>query len=223
MTVLDVHTTRPHRLPAAVRTMRRVLPRAGCGLPAAVLVDPMVAAWVRAHGVTVHADGFAELGLVRGCGVPAEQVVWRCGATAVNISGALANGVSRFVVSQEHHLRHLAAVPGGAASVHVDLACRAPAQPATVDVVGMHCEVGDSGPEAWAAATGRLLGRIAGMRSQGVEVMRIGLVGGSATAWLRCDKQELTTVASAVEDALDDGCARWRLPRPAVTLGPARL
>lgn len=216
-----MHAAHPHRLRASVRAVRRVLPRAGCGLPAALLTDPLVSAWVRAHGVTVHARGGDELALVRGSGVAPEQVVWRCGATAVSISGALTSGVTRFVACTEHHLEVLAAFSGGTAAVHLDLGCPV-AGADMLGVIGMHCEIRSSEPDDWAAAAGRLLGRLASLRSRGAEVTRISLLGGSATPWLRADKQELTSIASAVDEAIDDGCARWRLARPAVTLGPSR-
>lgn len=230
--VLDTDAVRPHRLRASVRAVRRVLPRAGCCLPAALLTDPLVSAWVRAHGVTVHVRGVDELVLVHNSGVAPEQVAWQCASTAVSISGALAGGVTRFVACNERHLEALATLSGGAASVHLDLGCDVGgALPVDVvgthvvgiHVVGIHCEVPDSVPVQWAVTAGRLLGRMAQLRGQGVHVTRISLIGGSASAWLHADRRLLTSFAAAVDDAIDDGCGRWRLPRPAVTLGPATV
>ena len=222
MTVADTFAAHPHRLRVSMRAVRRVLPRAGCGLPATLLTDPLVAAWVRAHGVTVHAHRPEELGLASATGVSPAQVVWRCGATPVGISGALSSGVTRFVASTDRHLAVLAAFSGGAAAVHLDLACSGPEDhPAGVDVVGLHCALAESEPIEWAAAAGRLLGRIAALRHRGVVATRISLCGGPAKPWLEGDKSELTAIAAAVEDAIDEGCERLRLPRPAVTLGPS--
>ncbi|MGA9374402.1 MAG: hypothetical protein WBV64_05135, partial [Mycobacterium sp.] len=57
-----------HRLPVSMRAIRRLLPLAGCGLPAGVLSDPSVAAWVRAHGMTVYAGDVEELEMTCRCG-----------------------------------------------------------------------------------------------------------------------------------------------------------
>ncbi|MGU3655026.1 hypothetical protein [Mycolicibacterium sp. A43C] len=224
MTDLDTHAGHPHRLRVAVRTVRRVLPKSGCGLPAALLIDPLVSAWVRAHGVTVHVGDAGELGLVRAGGVPADQVLWRCGQSAVATSGALACGVTRFVASTRRHLTILSDLAGGVASVHLDPDCLlAGGPPAGVDVVGMHVTVASADPDAWAAAAHRLLGHIAGLRRDGVEVTRMSLAGGSAGTWLRAEKHQLMAMASAVDESIDDGCARWRVPRPAVMLGPITM
>ncbi|MCF6388101.1 hypothetical protein L2K20_14070 [Mycobacterium sp. MBM] len=223
MTDLDTHACSPHRLRASIRSVRRVLPRASCGLPAALLVDPMVAAWVRGHGVTVYAGDAHGLGLVGAAGVPPEQVVWQCGPSPIGISGALSCGVRRFVASAPGQLNTLADLAPGAASVHLDHGCVMDAGPAVaVGVIGIHCCVGTSVPTQWGSAAELLLARIAGLRRLGVDVTRISLVGGPADAWLRADKNELMALASAVDDAIDEGCARWRLPRPALTLGPSR-
>ncbi|MGN7782226.1 hypothetical protein ACTJJE_22310 [Mycolicibacterium sp. 22603] len=221
MTDLDTHAGHPHRLRVAVRTVRRVLPKSGCGLPAPLLIDPLVSAWVRTHGVTVHVGDAAELGLVRAGGVPADQVLWRCGPSAVAISGALACGVTRFVASTRRHLTVLSELAAGAASVHLDPDCLlATGPPAGVEVVGVHGAVVSAEPDAWAVSAHRLLGHLAGLRRDGVEVTRMSLAGGSAATWLRADKHQLMAMASAVDEAIDDGCARWRVPRPTVMLGP---
>ncbi len=205
-----------------MRVVRRVLPKSACGLPAVLLADPLVSAWVRAHGVSVYVADAWELGLVRSAGVAPEQVLWRCGSSSVGISGALSCGVTRFVASTPRHLNVLAELTGGAAAVHLDLGCLlADYRPTGLDVVGIHCSVDSSEPLLWADAAAQLLGRVAALRRDGAEVTRISLDGGPATAWLRADKQLLTAIASAVDDAIDDGCARWRLPRPVLTLGPA--
>jgi diaminopimelate decarboxylase len=90
-------------------------------------------------------------------------------------------------------------------------------------VIGLHTDIDDSsGSENWGAATERLLCRMALMRTCGLSLTRISLAGGSAALWLAGGAQELTAVASAIDEALDEGCARWRLPRPAITVAPLR-
>lgn len=210
-----------HRLPVSMRAIRRLLPLAGCGLPAVVLTDPSVAAWVRAHGVTVYAGGDDELDLAGQCGVRPAQLVLRCGATAEPIVGALDLGVNRFVVSCEQHVDVLVACAHHDTYVHVDGECAAVVGEGCLDIIGLHCDVQASGPLDWGAATGRLLGRIASMRGGGSALTRISLTGGPMGIWMDGDKAELRAIASAVDDAIDEGCARWRLPRPSVTFAPS--
>lgn len=128
--------------------------------------------------------------------------------------------MARFVVATERHVDTLAMCEQPL--IHVYLAERGPAVigERRLDICGMHCDVdGSGGAPAWGAAADRLLGRIALMRTCGLALTRISLAGGTASPWLSASG-EVTEIASAVDDALDEGCARWRLPRPAVALAP---
>lgn len=208
-------------MPVSMRAIRRQLPLAGCGLPATVLSDPSVAAWVRAHGVTVYAGDGDELDLTGRCGVRPAQVVLRCGGTAEPIVGALDLGVNRFVVTSERHIDVLMACAHHDTYVHVDDECPTVVGRGCLDVIGLHCEVRASGPPDWGAAAERLLGRIAQLRTDGSALTRISLTGGPMAVWMQGDKAELKAIAAAVDDAIDEGCARWRLPRPSVTFAPS--
>lgn len=222
MTDIDMPATpQRHRLPVSMRAIRRLLPLAGCGLPAAVLTDPSVAAWVRTHGVTVFAGDGDELGLAGRCGVRPGQVVLRCGRAAEPILDALDLGVNRFVVSCERHVDVLMACAHHDTYVHVDDECPAVVGEGCLAVIGLHCDVRASGPLDWGVAAGRLLGRIAQLRTDGSALTRISLTGGSTAVWMEGDKGELKAIAAAVDDAIDEGCARWRLPRPSVTFAPS--
>jgi diaminopimelate decarboxylase len=221
MTVLDVPLV-AHHLPASIRSVRRILPMAGCALPAAPLQNPVVAEWVRRHKVAVMVCGDDELDLVRAVGVRPVHVVLRCCPMTQTIRRAAALGVVRYVVSTD---RHIDALTGCAAPAkHVYLADQGPAalSERLRDVVGMHGDVDDSrGVHEWGAAAERLLGRMALMRERRLTLTRISLTGGSAATWLAGGGHELTAIATAIDEALDEGCARWRLPRPAVALAPS--
>lgn len=58
------------------------------------------------------------------------------------------------------------------------------------------------------------------MKTCGLPLARISLAGGAIRSWRDGDAATLHYVASAVNDALEEGCARWRLPRPATALAP---
>ncbi len=204
-----------------MRVIRRLLPLAGCGLPAAVLGDPAVADWVRAHGVTVYAGDSTEMDLAGWCRVPVAQVVLRCGGAAEPIREAVAAGVQRFVVSTGQQAGVLASCAPPGTLVHVDHGCPAVPDEGGLDVIGLHSDVGGYAPVDWGTAAGQLLGRIAQMRSGGPPLTRISLTGGPTAAWIDGDKSELGAIATAVDEAIDEGCARWRVPRPSVTFVPS--
>ena len=204
-----------------MRVIRRLLPLAGCGLPAAVLDDPAVADWVRTHGVTVYASDSTEVDLASRCGVPVAQVVLRCGGSDEPIRHAAAAGVQRFVVSTGHQLGMLIPCAPPGTLVHVDHGCPAVPAPGCLDVIGLHCDVAGCTPTDWGSAAERLLGRIAQLRSGGPPLTRISLTGGPTAAWIDGDRSALAAIAAAVDEAIDDGCARWRLPRPTVTFAPS--
>lgn len=221
MTVLDVPLA-PHHLPAAIRSVRRILPMAGCALPATSLRDPGVAAWVRTQGLAVTACGDDELDLIQASGVRPVHVVLRCCPGTQTIRRAAALGVVRYVVSSDRHVDVLSGCAASAKHVYLDEQGPAVVGERRLDVVGMHCDVdGSRGAQEWGTATGRLLSRMALMRECGLTLTRISLTGGSAGTWLAGGAQELSAIAAAIDEALDDGCARWRLPRPAVALAPS--
>lgn len=220
MTTVDVPAA-PHRLSASVHSVRRILPMAGCAVPAGVLRDPGVAAWVRNHGLAVTVCGDDDLDLVHRSGIRPIHVVLRCSPVTGTIRRAAELGVVRFVVSADRHVAVLAGCSQPSTFVYLDDEGPVVLGERRLDVIGLHCDVGDSrGAQQWGAATERLLDRMGLMQTCGSRLTRISLAGGSATTWLSGDTDELRVIASAVDDALDAGCARWRLPRPAVELAP---
>ena len=137
------------------------------------------------------------------------------------IHRAAALGVVHYVVSTDRHVEVLTGCAVRAKHVYLDDQGPAVLGERRLDVVGMHCDVDDSrGAQEWGAAAGRLLSRVALMRECGLTLTRISLTGGSAGTWLAGGAGELTAIAAAIDEALDEGCARWRLARPAVALAP---
>lgn len=190
-------------------------------MPADALRDPGVAAWVRAQGLAVTACDDEDLDLVERSGVRPIHVVLRSNPVTRTIRRAAALGVVRFVVSTDRHVDVLAGCPAATRHVYLDAQGPAVVGERRLDVVGMHCDVDDStGVAEWGAVTERLLSRMALMRGFGMELTRLSLAGGSVETWLTGDPGDLRSVATAVDDALDAGCATWRLPRPLVVLAP---
>lgn len=221
MAVLDV--PRPaHLLPAPIRRVRRVLPMSSCSVPARALRDPAVAGWVRAHGITVIARGDEDLEHTCHRGIRAEHIMLRCDATTSTIRTAVGAGVVRFMVSTERHVDVLAARGHPGLAVYLDDRGPAVIGERHLQVVGLHADVDDSaGAVEWGVQADRLLCRTAVLRTCGLTLSRLSLTGGDTAEWVY-GAASSSAAAAAVDGALTEGCARWRLPRPAVMLGPSK-
>ncbi|MBJ7337984.1 hypothetical protein [Mycolicibacterium sp.] len=201
--------------------MRSVLSSAGYGLPAAALQDRAVTAWVRTRGVTVIVDGDDELEMLHCSGVRPTQVVFRCGPATDPIRRAVNLGVNRFIIGTARQISGLAECAQRTKYVYLDWRAPLVLGDRRLKVVGLHTDVDDSGGTVeWASAAERLLCRTALLKTCGSPITRIMLSGGSTETWLNGETPRLTSVAHAVDDALRDGCERWRVSRPAVTLAP---
>ncbi|BCI53050.1 hypothetical protein NIIDNTM18_23280 [Mycolicibacterium litorale] len=208
-------------LQTSVHLMRDFIPGAGCGVPAAALADRALAAWVRDHGVTVTAHDDDELDLVRYHGLRPVQVVMRCGAATGAIGRAAGFGVSRFIVGTPQQMARLAESTPHTKYLYLDEHSPLVLGDRRLRVVGLHADVDDSGGAVeWAGAAERLLCRAVVLKTCGSPIRRISLSGGSSDIWMAGRTPHLASVVAAVDGALRDGCQRWRLDRPSVTLSP---
>ena len=209
------------RLDDSIRLVRGVLAHAGYGVPAAALRDRTVAAWVRAHGSTVTAHDDGDLDLAQFSGIRPSQVVYRCGATTDPLRRASNLGVFRFVVATDQQIARLSECAQRTRYVYLDDRCPLVVGNRRLKVIGLHGDVHDAGdPTEWASVAERLLCRTALLKTCGSPVHRLVLSGGSTEPWLNDEVPQLTSIVSAVDEALRAGCGRWGLPRPAVTLTP---
>lgn len=203
--------------------MKAIIPGVGCGVPASALDDHALAAWARAHGMTVTAHDDDGLDSLRFHGIRPIQVVWRCGADVRLIHRSLDFGVSRFVVDRPEQMDRLAENSRGTKYIYLDEGSPLVVGDRRLKVIGLHCDIDDpDGTVEWGSAAERLLCRAALLKTCGASTKRITLSGGSTDMWAT-DSGEVTAVASVVDDALREGCARWQLPRPAVSISPLRL
>ncbi|OZC84783.1 hypothetical protein CH254_20540 [Rhodococcus sp. 06-412-2C] len=214
------HSTQLHN---SIHLMRRVMPGVGFGVRAAELGDHAVATWVRTSGVTVLAHDDDELDRVQLSGIRPNQIVFRCGAGTDGIRNAVHRGVFRFVVGTEPQIARLTECAQRTKYVYLDSDAAAVLCGHRVQAVGLHSDVDNSGdPDEWASAAQRLLRRAFESATCGSPVHRIILSGGSTEAWMNCSVPYQTSVVRAVDAALRDGCTRWNLPRPAVSVIPAQ-
>ena len=209
------------RIDGSIQLLRHVISGAGYGVPAAALNDRSLAAWVRARGVTVTAHDDDELDLVQYNGIRPSQVVFRCGPITSSIRRAVDLGVFRFIVCTPQQIARLGECAPRTKYIHLDDQSPLVLADRRLKVIGLHSDVDDSGGTVeWASAAERLLCRSALMKTCGSPVHRIMLSGGSTDIWLTDQAPQLSSIVHAVDDALREGCERWRLPRPAVTLAP---
>ena len=222
MTLALQTSERSPRLHDSIQLTRRVISGAGYGVPAFALNDHALATWVRAQGITVIARDDDELDLLQYNRIRPTQIVFWCGAAIGCIRRAVDLGVFRFIVCTEQQIARL----GDCAqrTVYVYLDDRAPLVlgDRRLKVIGLHSDVDDSGgPVEWASAAERLLCRMALLKTCGSPTHRIMLSGGVTEIWMHDQAPQLTAIAHAVDGALRDGCQRWQLARPTVTLAPA--
>lgn len=219
-TALDVpDPARP--LDDSLQLLRCVIPSAGYGVPAAALNDRTLATWVRGHGVTVTAHDHDELDLVRYSGIRPTQIVFRCGPVTDCIRRAVNLGVLRFIVGTEHHIVRLTECAQRTMYLYLDDHAPLVLGDRRLRVIGLYSDVDASGGATeWASAAERLLCRTPLLKTCGAPIHRIMLSGGSTEIWVNDQAPQLTAIASGVDGALREGCERWQLPRPAVTLAP---
>jgi diaminopimelate decarboxylase len=196
--------------------------------PAAVLRSPDAAGWIRRTGATVDVTSVAELDDVRSAGVAAERIVMHRGDRMwAPIRCASNAGVKRFVLDSSDQVGVLSVIN----SVHtrqisLDVSHRRFADIADIAeqiashqrmvLVGLHIRVDDDDVRQ---AVGSMIGAMARLRQvQGLLLTRLSIAGFNAGP---CDTRSLSRLGDDIDDALEDGCIRYRFPRPMLTLTPA--
>ncbi|BBZ30147.1 hypothetical protein MMAD_44420 [Mycolicibacterium madagascariense] len=217
---MDITDADP-RLRSSFELVRRGISGAACGVPAAALTDRAVAAWVRAHGVTVTARDDDELDLVQRRGIRPTQIVFRCSPHTECLRRAVHLGVFRFVVATAPQIARLGKLAHRTTYLYLDESSPLVFGDRRLKIIGLHGDVdAAAGAVEWASTAERLLCRTALLKTCGSPIHRIMLSGGSADLWLDDRAPQLSAIVGAVDDALREGCERWQLPRPAVTLAP---
>lgn len=212
-------------------TYRKGIRGAAISYPAGVLWMDPVANWVRRHGGCVDVSSVDEMNVAVAKGIsPRRVVMHRADASAIPIRLAVNAGAGRFVVDSVAQVAVLSRSAARTQRLLVDvtvqsadvLAAEIQARP-RLDLIGLHCRVGDRDREPTGAIVREMIAQMSWIRHRHAVVLtRISLAG---AAELCCDRRYLRDVSEELDEALDDACARFRFPRPAlvVPISPSAL
>lgn len=194
--------------------------------PAELLNSEPAAAWMRRYRVTVDVRTAAELNLALASGIRSAQLVMHP-RNAAAVASAGMGQASRLVVDSDQQAAALAR--GARRREHV-FVCAGPGMPAVVaevlrhrelDPVGLHCA---ADPAHDPIGLGALRSALADMamirRGHSVLLSRISLAGMDGGLF-GLHPWALRRVAGALGDVLEEQCARYRFPRPALTVAPS--
>lgn len=209
---------------------RNVFRGSAVSYPAALLEFDAVAKWLRRQGVTVDVTTVGGLDRAVSAGMhPSRIVMHRGDGAAAPIRRAVRAGVGTFVVNSSLQVAILA---DGAERIQRVIVEGAPGTASAVasqvlvhnqlDLIGLHCRLDDPDDPIGAS---RLRGLVAEMsairREHGVLLTRVSIADLDVGDWCH-DPGVLRRVAEAVDEVIGDACARFRFPRPALTLSPKR-
>ena len=191
--------------------------------PAEQLCSADTAQWVRRHGVTVAAHSSNGLALALSVGIrPGHLVAFGDRGQWGPIRCAMNAGVRQFVVEAyeqisvlEHCARRRQQVLVDVGMAGLDDAVAQIHGSDRLELVGLHSRLdgGSRAPHAYAGAVGAAFAQMAQVRNQRrTLISRISLSGPTMGV--------PRVVAAVVQDAVEDGCARWHLPRPGLTFAP---
>jgi diaminopimelate decarboxylase len=196
----------------------RAFPHADICYPATLLALPAAANWVYDRGCEVDARSPQGISFTLSARIAPARVILHCtGATGRTLYDALSLGVGQFIVDSQNTAAMLGACAQRPQHVLVDVTSGAPGwlfkavlAEERLTMTGLYSELGY--PEDGVL---RMLEQMSDVRSRhGMTLsgIGIGIRGGHASP--------VEAVAERVADALEEGCARFRLPRPALTVFP---
>ena len=200
---------------------RKVFSGAEVAYPADALTYPPAAAWIRRHGLSVEACSAEGLSLTVSAGIRPARVVFRCaGAANSTISDGIGLGFGQFIVASHHDVAMLGACAQRPQRVLVDVTTEpvddlaaAILADGRLDLVGVHSTIDRADG---CGAVERALAQMSYLRHHD------GMI--TTRLYLAVDERPaggtLSSLAGAIDDAVDEGCARWRFPRPEPVIAP---
>ena len=203
---------------------RRAFHGSAVGCPAALLRFDAVANWCRSEGVTVDVASGDEFDRATAAGIPAAQTVVHCRDHRV-MRAAARTGAGRYLVDDTGQIAFLGAgLAAGPMRFVVDTTEQCPdvlaaevAGHGRLELIGLHYRVGHTDLAALAATVDELFGQMVRIsREHAVMLTRLSL--GDVELADFADPPALRRAAELIDGVVEDGCARFRYPRPALTL-----
>lgn len=211
-------------------TYRKALRAGAISCPAGILWMEPVANWVNRHGVSVDVTTAEELELAVAKGISPPRLVMHCDdATARPIRLAVNAGVGRFVVHSAQQIALLASCARRPQRLLVDVTSQsADVLVAEVmarqrlDLIGLHCRLGDAGRDAAGGGLREMIAQMSWIRSKHDVILTRVSIAEFHAAEVGCDRSYLRVVSDDLDEAIDDACARYRYPRPALVVAMRR-
>ena len=197
---------------------RKAFREATVAYPATVLTIPHAAKWIRERGCKVDARSPQGIAFAMSAGVTPARVMFHCAnATGRTMHDAMRVGIGQFIIDSERSAVMLGAcaerpqqVLVDVTGVHADERIAAVLSEEQLYLTGYHSEL-DNAEDAVL----RMMEHMPDVRRRrGLRLSRMGVAvrGGPSIP--------PEALAESMGDAIDDGCARFRLPRPALTVFP---
>jgi diaminopimelate decarboxylase len=203
---------------------RRAFQGSAVSYPATLLRLDAVANWFRCEGVTVDVTSGEEFDRAISARIAASQIVVHSGH-GIALPSAVHVGVGRFVVSTIGQVAVLRANSGDrTVRLVVDATNRCPDALAAealahrrLGLIGLHYRVGHTDLAALATTVDELFAQMVRIsRAHAVILSRLSL--GDVDLADFADPPALRRAAELIDGVVEDGCARFRYPRPALTL-----
>lgn len=206
---------------------RRHLTTAAMSMPAEQLRAPMVAAWTRRAGISVHSHSAEELDLALTSGITPARITLHCNNDHTLVRRALHAGIGRFVIATPAHSDALTFYTPGVHRVLID-STAAPhlmdqvASSDRLEILGVHhrlaqpCAPLSGDTLSTAAVTSTLADLCQLRRHTGHIATRLSFAG--AIPAHTAAPRKLRAIAQELESTVEDACARFRYPRPALII-----
>jgi hypothetical protein len=194
--------------------------------PAEALRLDAVATWIRNHGVTVDVASTDDLDRVRLAEIGLSHVVMHCQGD-VSASVRL-TALSRFVVHSVEHVAELADNPlAKRLRVVVDTALSDEVAVEVMahrrlELLGLHHRVGACAVDELADNVVAMIARMARISHKRAIVLTRVSLGDVDVTGRGGDLRSLQRLVKVIDQAVEDGCIRFRYPRPALTVSPRR-
>ena len=197
---------------------RRAFRDVDVAYPATVLAIPLAANWVRGRGCNVNARSPQGIAFAMSAGIHPKRVMFHCAnATGRTINDATILGVGQFILDSPRGAAMVGACAEQPQNVLVDVTggeadetIAAVLAEENLTLTGLHSKAKNSED-----AVAQMFERMADVRCRrGLLLTRIGVAlhGGQSSS--------PETQSQLICDAIEEGCARFRLPRPALTVFP---